>query len=226
MNAVHDVKAPRPIDRTDGEPTWFDKRVDALLALVTGQGKGPYDPELHKRAVEFYAEYEDPSRSYAESWLLAIRATLVEKGTLSEDEIDARLDAVRAKVGSKIMPDTIANFTRTFVARGNAPVDLIEQVEGQKLTKPVEVAVLMKSDTMLMLQVTRPKGMRDPTHQHDDHETSCHLVSGKLKLWIGGEEFIAVAGDTWFHPKGVPHWSEALEDCVQVEVKSPPVKTW
>ncbi len=93
------LKAPRPIDRADGEPTWFDKRVDAILSLITGQAKGPYDPALHKRAVEFYAEYEDPSRSYAESWLLAIRAVLVEQGTLSENEIDARLQAVRDKMG-------------------------------------------------------------------------------------------------------------------------------
>lgn len=94
-----EIKVPRPIDRSDGEVTWFDKRVDAMLSLITGQAKGPYDPELHKRAVEFYAEFEDPSRSYAESWLLAIRAVLVEQGTLNETEIDARLDAVRQKVG-------------------------------------------------------------------------------------------------------------------------------
>jgi len=92
------LNVPRPIDRTDGEPTWFDKRVDAILSLITGQANGPYDPALHKRAVEFYAEYEDPSRSYAESWLLAIRAVLVEQGTLSEIEIDTRLDAVRNKL--------------------------------------------------------------------------------------------------------------------------------
>jgi len=92
------LNVPRPIDRTDGDPTWFDKRVDAILSLITGQAKGPYDPALHKRAVEFYAEYEDPSRSYAESWLLAIRAVLVEQGTLDETEIDARLNAVRNKL--------------------------------------------------------------------------------------------------------------------------------
>ena len=94
-----EINAPRPIDRADGEPTWFDKRVDAMLSLITGQANGPYDADLHKRAVEFYAEFEDPARSYAESWLLAIRAVLVERGTLNETEIDARLTAVRAKLG-------------------------------------------------------------------------------------------------------------------------------
>jgi quercetin dioxygenase-like cupin family protein len=47
-----------------------------------------------------------------------------------------------------------------------------------------------------------------------------------MRLVIGGEEFIAEPGDAWLHPRGVPHFSEALEDCIQVEVKSPPRKTW
>ena len=92
------LKVPRPIDRTDGELTWFDKRVDAILSLITGQATGPYDPVLHKRAIEFYAKYEDPSRSYAENWLLAIHAVLVERGTLVETEIDARIEVVRRKL--------------------------------------------------------------------------------------------------------------------------------
>lgn len=124
------------------------------------------------------------------------------------------------------MPGTIANFADVFIPNDRAPQQRIDTVEGKPTNAPVTVKVLMKSDTMLMLEVHRPKGVRDPTHQHDDHETSCHLVKGTLKLWIGGKEFVARAGDTWFHPKGVPHWSEAIEDTVQVEVKSPPVKTW
>lgn len=124
------------------------------------------------------------------------------------------------------MPGTIANFTTVFTANDKARVDRIEKVEGQALATPVQVKVLMKSDNILMLEIFRPKGLRDPVHQHDDHETSCHLVKGRLKLGIADKEFIAKAGDTWFHPKGVAHWSEALEDCIQIEVKSPPVKTW
>ena len=92
------LNVPRPIDRADGELTWFDKRVDAMLALITGQAAGPYDPALHKRAVELYAKHDDPSRSYAENWLLAIRAVLVERGTLFETEIDTRIEMVRRKL--------------------------------------------------------------------------------------------------------------------------------
>ena len=90
----------------------------------------------------------------------------------------------------------------------------------------VWLKVVMKSETMLMLQVFREKGVKDPVHRHDDHETCCHLISGRLKLTIGGETFTAEPGDSWFHPKGIDHTSEALEDSIQIEVKSPPVKTW
>ncbi len=90
-----DRNAPRPIDRTDGEPTFFDKRIDAMLSLVTGQGTTAYRPDLHKRAIELYSGFEDPTRSYAESWLLAIRALMLEQGVLREDEIDHRLHALQ-----------------------------------------------------------------------------------------------------------------------------------
>ena len=45
-------------------------------------------------------------------------------------------------------------------------------------------------------------------------------------LLIGGKEFIAEPGTSWIHPRGVEHFSEALEDCEQLEIKSPPRKTW
>lgn len=85
---------------------------------------------------------------------------------------------------------------------------------------------LLVGNDMLFLQAFKAKGMQDPVHQHDDHESIAYLVSGRMRLVIGGEEFIAEAGDAWMHPRGVPHFSEALEDCIQVEVKSPPRKTW
>ncbi len=124
------------------------------------------------------------------------------------------------------MSKGLENSTGVFVPAAAALVERIEKVEGSAVETPVGVRVHMKSDTMLMLSIQFPKGRLGPSHQHDDHETTCHLVSGKLRIWIGDETFVAHPGDTWFHPKGVPHQSEALEESVQLEVKSPPVKTW
>ncbi|MBL8376863.1 MAG: cupin domain-containing protein [Burkholderiales bacterium] len=115
-----------------------------------------------------------------------------------------------------------------FFRRGASVPDLmITAIEGV-IEEPGKLTIkpLLVGNDMLFLQAFKAKGMQDPVHQHDDHESIAYLVSGRMRLVIGGEEFIAEAGDAWMHPRGVPHFSEALEDCIQVEVKSPPRKTW
>lgn len=77
-----------------------------------------------------------------------------------------------------------------------------------------------------MTRRTRKKGLIDPLHQHDDHESMAILLPGKLRMVIDGNESILGPGDSWLHPHGVPHYSEAHEDCVQIEIKSPPIRTW
>jgi quercetin dioxygenase-like cupin family protein len=99
-------------------------------------------------------------------------------------------------------------------------------VEGVKPKGKVEVRRAMVGEDILMLHVFREKGLIDPVHKHMDHETVAYLIRGRLRLVIGGEEFIAGPGTSWIHPRGVEHFSEALEDCEQLEIKSPPRKTW
>lgn len=113
-----------------------------------------------------------------------------------------------------------------YRANADSPAIYPAGVEGQSMGGEVFLKVMMSSAEMLMLEVFREKGVKDPVHRHDDHETSCYLVKGRLRVTIGEDSFIAEPGDVWFHPKGVDHTSEALEDSVQVEVKSPPRKTW
>lgn len=99
-------------------------------------------------------------------------------------------------------------------------------VEGVKPKGKVVVRRAMVGNEILMLHVWREKGLVDPLHKHDDHETVAYLIKGRLRLVIGGKEFIAEPGTSWIHPRGVEHFSEALEDCEQLEIKSPPRKTW
>jgi quercetin dioxygenase-like cupin family protein len=124
--------------------------------------------------------------------------------------------------------DRILEASGVYFRSGKTVPDLvITSIEGVteepgKLTlKP-----LLVGSEMVFLQAFKAKGMIDPIHQHDDHESIGYLISGRMRLVIGGQESLAEPGDAWLHPRGVPHFSEALEDCVQVEVKSPPRKTW
>jgi len=123
---------------------------------------------------------------------------------------------------SRFLAKSLSNFAQ----RDLIPAERLDAVEGVKEQGHVEVRKLMVGDELLLLHVFRKKGLIDPVHKHMDHETVAYLISGRLRLVIGGEEFIAEAGTAWMHPVGVEHFSEALEDCEQLEIKSPPRKTW
>jgi quercetin dioxygenase-like cupin family protein len=124
--------------------------------------------------------------------------------------------------------DRILRPSGVFFRQGSKVVaERIAAVEGV-VEEPGKLTVksLLAGEDVVMLEAFKAKGMVDPVHQHDDHESVAYLIKGRMRLVIGGEEFIAEAGDCWIHPRGVPHFSEALEDCIQIEVKSPPRKTW
>lgn len=114
-----------------------------------------------------------------------------------------------------------------FVHSKDVRVERITAVEGvvEDATRLTLQKLLVGQD-MVMVSAFKGKGMQDPMHQHDDHESVAYLLSGRMRVVIGGTEFIAEPGTAWIHPRGVPHFSEALEDSVQLEIKSPPRKTW
>jgi len=105
-------------------------------------------------------------------------------------------------------------------------MDPVRSLEGAAQPQGLAVAPLLVGDDMLLMRLERKQGLVDPLHSHADHESICYLISGQLRVEIDGESFVAEAGDSWIHPAGVPHRHEALEDSVQIEIKSPPRKTW
>jgi len=123
---------------------------------------------------------------------------------------------------------TLPKTTQHFVANASIPAQAVKALEGMPEGDGGHLSIkpLMVGQDMVFLEVHREKGLIDPEHSHPDHESICYLVKGKVRVVIAGEEFIASPGDTWIHPAGVPHYHEALEDSVQIEIKSPPKKTW
>ena len=57
----------------------------------------------------------------------------------------------------------------------------IHSVEGAIEQGELSLKVLMVTENMLVLRARRGKGLIDPIHQHDDHESVATLISGKLK---------------------------------------------
>ncbi|HEX2891965.1 cupin domain-containing protein [Vineibacter terrae] len=126
------------------------------------------------------------------------------------------------------MPQTrrLEPTDRTFASSSDIAPETITAVEGVREQGHLVVKKLLVGEEILMLEVFRGKGLIDPVHKHMDHESMGYLISGKLRLVIGGKELVAGPGTAWVHPVGVDHFSEALEECHQLEIKSPPMKTW
>ena len=113
-----------------------------------------------------------------------------------------------------------------FRADANIPWTDVTTIEGNPIDPGLAMKIMIVAGNMRIGKARRKKGFVDGEHQHDDHDSLGFLISGRLQMKIGGKEFIAGPGDVWHHPRGVPHSSVALEDVVQLEIKSPPRRTF
>ena len=113
-----------------------------------------------------------------------------------------------------------------FIAGADAPIESVGAIEGAAGRGTLGIKALIAGENMLAMEVHRKKGLIDAEHSHDDHESICYLVRGRMRVVIDGEAFIAEPGDTWKHRAGVRHYHETLEDSLQLEFKSPGCKTW
>ncbi|MEM7403725.1 MAG: cupin domain-containing protein [Pseudomonadota bacterium] len=122
----------------------------------------------------------------------------------------------------------LAPSTWRFARNADIEAVAVGQLEGMSgnSTDDLSVKVLVTGRDAGLMEFRRKKGRVDPRHSHPDHESICYLVSGRVRVVIEDQSFIAEPGDAWIHPPGVMHLHETLEDSVQIEVKAPPVRTW
>ena len=81
---------------------------------------------------------------------------------------------------------------------------------------------LMTGKRVQMTEVILKKGFFHPLHSHPRNESIGYVLSGRLRMRIGDEEFLLGPGDAWHHGLGAYHSSEALEDTHLVEAHTPP----
>lgn len=84
----------------------------------------------------------------------------------------------------------------------------------------IRVKTLVHGQKTLMTEFRLERGAVLPRHTHP-HEQTGYLASGRLNLFLGGEEHEVGPGDSWCIPGNVEHGADVLEDSVAVEVFSP-----
>ncbi len=110
MTQQDDDRAPRgyhdlggvgggPVDMTEHVLEPWEKRVDALCGILVGKKCRLMTIDERRDAIETLGEDKYTSLKYYELWMAGTMNLLIEKGTLSQDEIDERMDQIRRRLG-------------------------------------------------------------------------------------------------------------------------------
>ena len=101
-----------------------------------------------------------------------------------------------------------------------------EDMDKEKVVDGIDRRVIAGERAMLA-HIYLEKGAMVPMHSHENEQIT-YLLEGVLKFWIGKErrELTLRAGEVLHIPSSIPHQAQALEDCLDVDVFSPPRQDW
>lgn len=88
------------VERGEHDYAEWERRVDALMALLTGI-RGPKlmtVDELRKNIEAIGPEAYD-RMGYYERWIVSITQTMIQRGVITSDELARKLEAVEARLG-------------------------------------------------------------------------------------------------------------------------------
>jgi hypothetical protein len=88
-----------PVEMTEHVLEPWEKRVDALCGILAGKARGVMTIDERRDAIETLGEDKYRSLKYYELWMAGTMNLLVEKEILAPDEIDARMDQIRKRLG-------------------------------------------------------------------------------------------------------------------------------
>lgn len=84
-----------------------------------------------------------------------------------------------------------------------------------------EIVLAAVGEQVMATHLTLDPGYLMPGHSHPDHESIGFVLSGRIRMVVDGSEAILEAGDSWWHPRGMHHITEALEPSTAIEVHTP-----
>lgn len=100
MHGPHDVGGlpAGPVDTEAHAVTFWEKQIDAINLLLAKKGLRRTDE--NRRYIEMLGDDAYNTLTYYERWTAALTRQLIDKGVLTQDEVDAKVAAVRAKLGA------------------------------------------------------------------------------------------------------------------------------
>jgi hypothetical protein len=95
MRGPHDIGGLEAgaVDISPHDMSLWEKEIDALNQLLAQKGYRKTDE--NRRAIETLGHDAYDTLSYYERWTAALARVLIDKGVLTQDEIDSRIAAMR-----------------------------------------------------------------------------------------------------------------------------------
>ena len=99
MRAPHDIGGlpGGPVDTEPHAATFWEKQIDAINVLLSDKKRRIISGDERRLAIESLGEEVYRTLGYYERWTAAATRLLLQKGILSQDEIDAKIAEIRAR---------------------------------------------------------------------------------------------------------------------------------
>ena len=88
------------VEPTEHDYALWEKRVDALMVLLGGQGRGVITVDELRRGIEQLGAEAYEAMSYYERWIASMTNTLLAKGIITSDELGRRMAEVARREGA------------------------------------------------------------------------------------------------------------------------------
>ena len=100
MRGPHDVGGTPdgPVDPEPHSLTFWEKQIDALRGVIGG--KKIVLTDENRRYVEALGDDVYNTLTYYQRWTAALSRQMVDKGILTQDEIDAKVAEIRARLAA------------------------------------------------------------------------------------------------------------------------------
>ncbi|HWZ74580.1 MAG TPA: hypothetical protein VN326_24255 [Casimicrobiaceae bacterium] len=85
------------IDPAEHDYALWEKRVDALMALLSHKDRRLITVDELRRNIESLGPEAYDKMSYYERWIYAITQTLLQRGTITVDELGRKIEAIRTR---------------------------------------------------------------------------------------------------------------------------------
>lgn len=96
--AHHDMggQPAGPVVPAEHDYALWEKRVDAMMVLLSGPEKRLMTVDELRRGIESIGPDAYDKMAYYERWITAIAGLMIEKGILSREEIEGRIAQLKA----------------------------------------------------------------------------------------------------------------------------------